>query len=191
MEKRQQIVSFTNIENEAMFIANEGIVDQKTLALYFLMSVAGVNEISSPEQVKSFIYRLQLIFKIMKIKPGYINVGELFYFLDKKDNSTSFTLYNLKERLGMKINMLELESVSEEEFLKTIPIRYKYAYINDVYLEEQIQPHFDSSIVGTIFLNTQNVKCQVTSQMKEEALKQTNLILANLEQADYFSKYLK
>ena len=190
MEKRQQIVSFVNNENEAMFIDNEGIIEKKTLALYFLMSVAGVNEISSPEQVKSFIYRLQLIFKIMKINPGYINVGELFYFLDKKDNSTSFTLYNLKERLGMKINMLELKPVSDEEFLKTIPFRYKYAYINDVYLEEQIQPHFDSAIVGTIFLNTQNVKCQITSLMKEDALKQTKLILANLEQADYFGKYL-
>lgn len=190
MKKRQQIVRFTNDENEAMFIDNEGIIDQKTLALYFLMSVAGVNEISNPTQVKSFIYRLQFIFKIMEIKPGYINVGELFYFLDKKDNSTSFTLYNLKERLGMKINMLELEPIPEEEFLKTIPFRYKYAYINDVYLEEQIQPHFDSSIVGTIFLNTQNIKCQITSLMKEEALKQTNLILSKLEQADYYGKYL-
>jgi hypothetical protein len=174
-----------------MFIDNEGIIDQKTLALYFLMSVAGVNEISSPEQVKSFIYRLQFIFKIMKIEPGHINVGELFFLLDKKNNSTSFTFADLKERLGIKIDMLELEIVSEEEFLKTIPYRYKYAYINEVYLEEQIQPHFNSAIEGTIFLNTQNVKYQITSLMKEEALKQTKLILANLEQADYFGKYLK
>lgn len=185
MEKRQQIVNFDTQEKTEKFIDNEGIVDQKTLALYFLMSVTGVREISNYENMKIFIYRLQFVFTIMKIEQGNINVGELFCFLDKQNNSISFTFANLNERIGMNINMLELESVSENEFFETIPFRYKYAFIADVY-EEQAIAIFDSNLYTTIFLNTKEIKCNITSKMKEDALQKTNLTLSKLKQYNLF-----
>lgn len=185
MEKRQQIVSFDNQEKQAKFINKDGIVDQKTLALYFLMSVTGIEEISNLDHVKNFIYRIQFVFKIMNIEPGKIEIGQLFFNFDKNGNTISFTLADLREHLGIHIDMVDLESVSEEEFFKTIPYRYKYAFINDMY-EEQAISIFDSNYYNVLFLNTNEIKCHITSKMKAEALQKTNLTLSKLEYYDKF-----
>ena len=179
MEKRQQIVSFDSQEKSDKFIDNEGIVDQKTLALYFLMSVTGIEKISNYKNLMDFIYRIQFIFKIMNIEPGNINSDILFNFLDKENNSISFTFANLKGRLGIDIDMIDLEPASEKEFLETIPYRYRYAFINDIY-EEQAISIFDSNLYNALFLNIKEIKCRITSKMKAEAIQKTNLTLSKL-----------
>lgn len=133
------------------------------------MSVTGIKEISNYENLMDFIYRLQFVFKIMNIAPGNLNSDELFNFLDKENNSISFTFANLKERLAIDIEMIDLGPATEKEFFETIPDRYKYAFINDVY-EEQAISIFDSNLYNVLFLNTKEIKCNITSEMKEDAL---------------------
>lgn len=185
MKKKRKIVSFDTQEKSDKFIDNKGIVDQKTLALYFLMSVSGIEEISNLDHVKNFIYRIQFVFNIMNIKPGNIEIGQLFFNFDKNGNIISFTLADLREHLGINIDMVNLESVSETEFFETIPYRYKYAFINDVY-EEQSLAIFDSNLYNVLFLNTNEIKCNITSKMKEDAKQKTNLTLSKLEHYDKF-----